>query len=262
MRACTPPAWPTIPSPACSWISGPTERSSCRIEGKLYACATAAGPAFEGCGLCCGSRARHGAVSGIRFPDNSFRVETRIIGDISPGHAEGICGSAYIDFLAEGRRAGLLLESGRFDPDAWLRVPAEFRTGENGQRALRIAGAQFISEVDVALLLQAKAAIGAGIRTLLESAGITPRQVARLNLAGGFGMHLDVSHAIACGLLPGFCKKDVRVVGNTALAGALLAILDKTTLTEMDALRFRVEVVELNLHEGFEDHFLDHLMLP
>ena len=231
-------------------------------SGKLYACATAAGPAFEGSGLCCGTRAREGAVSGIRLAGEPFDVEVEMIGAIPPARAAGICGSAYIDFLSHGRSSGLLLESGRFDADAWARVPATNRIEENGERALRIAGDQRISEVDVALLLQAKAAIGAGIEILLECAGLDSSDVLRVYLAGGFGMHLDVGHAIGIGLLPGFREENVRVVGNTALAGALLAILDKTTLGEMETLRSQVEVLELNLQESFEDRYIDHLMLP
>ena len=75
--------------------------------------------------------------------------------------------------------------------------------------------------MDVALLLQAKAAIGAGIEILLETAGIRAADIGRVYLAGGFGMHLNVAHAIAIGLLPGFREDQVRVVGNTSLAGAL-----------------------------------------
>ena len=81
-------------------------------------------------------------------------------------------------------------------------------------------------------------------------------------LAGGFGMHLNVPHAIAIGLLPGFREEQVRVVGNTALAGALLALVDRTTLAEMENLRRQVAVVELNLADGFEDRYIEHLMLP
>jgi len=230
--------------------------------GKLYACATAAGPAFEGSGLCCGTRARDGAVSGIRLGGDPFCIDVEMIGDIPPSRAAGICGSAYVDFLSQGRSSGLLLESGRFDPEVWGRVSADHQYEEDGERALRIAGGQRISEVDVALLLQAKAAIGAGIETLLECAGLAASQVQRVYLAGGFGMHLDVGHAIASGLLPGFTEETVRVVGNTALAGALLAIVDKTTLAEMEAMRLQVDVLELNLQEGFEDRYIDHLMLP
>jgi uncharacterized 2Fe-2S/4Fe-4S cluster protein (DUF4445 family) len=71
-----------------------------------------------------------------------------------------------------------------------------------------------------------------------------------------------VPHAIACGLLPGFKPEQVRVVGNTALAGALLALVDRSTLDEMENLRERVEVIELNLAEDFEDRYVEHLMLP
>ncbi len=129
-------------------------------------------------------------------------------------------------------------------------------TGSNNNGALRV------SEVDVALLLQAKAAIGAGIEILLQTAGIRAADLGRVYLAGGFGMHLNVAHAIAIGLLPGIREDQVRVVGNTALAGALLALVDRTTLAEMENLRARVEVIELNLADGFENHYIDHLMLP
>ena len=52
------------------------------------------------------------------------------------------------------------------------------------------------------------------------------------------------------------------MVGNTALAGAMLALVDHTTLEEMENLRAQVAVIELNLADGFEDHYIDHLSLP
>ena len=124
------------------------------------------------------------------------------------------------------------------------------------------AGALRVSEVDVALLLQAKAAIGAGIEILLDTAALRARDLGRLYLAGGFGMHLNVANAITIGLLPGFRQEQVRVVGNTALAGALLALVDRTTLEEMENLRTEVEVIELNLARSFEDCYIEHLALP
>ena len=235
--------------------------------GKLTACATAAGPAFEGCGLRCGARARAGAVSDLTLKLNPFSLETKTIGNIPLARANGICGSAYVDFLATARRCGLLGATGRFDQTAWEKIPAQYQFTADGERALRLtettgAGAVRINEVDVALLLQAKAAIGAGIEILLETAGIRAADLHQVYLAGGFGMHLNVAHAIAIGLLPGFREEQVRVVGNTALAGALLAVVDRTTLTEMENLRAQVEVVELNLAAEFEDRYIEHLMLP
>jgi uncharacterized 2Fe-2S/4Fe-4S cluster protein (DUF4445 family) len=74
-------------------------------------------------------------------------------------------------------------------------------------------------------------------------------------------MHLNVAHAIAIGLLPGFREEQVRVVGNTSLAGALLALVDRTMLDEMENLRAQVKVIELNLADGFENAYIEHLML-
>jgi uncharacterized 2Fe-2S/4Fe-4S cluster protein (DUF4445 family) len=235
--------------------------------GKLTACATAAGPAFEGCGLRCGTRARDGAVSDLHLALHPFKLTSTVIGKLPLANANGICGSAYVDFLASARAAGLLGANGRFVADAWDGLPAHQRLAEDDARALRLTepdglGALRISEVDVALLLQAKAAIGAGIEILLETAGIRAADLGRVYLAGGFGMHLNVAHAIAIGLLPGMREDQVRVVGNTALAGALLALVDRSTLEEMEALRAGVEVIELNLADDFEDHYIDHLMLP
>ena len=172
-----------------------------------------------------------------------------------------------MDFLATARSGGLLGANGRFDLPTWNNLPAQHQFLHEGRRAFRLAaknGADDlrISEVDVALLLQAKAAIGAGIEVLLETAGLRAVDVGLVYLAGGFGMHLDVAHAIAIGMLPGFAVEQVRVVGNTALAGALLALVDKTTLDEMENLRAQVEVVELNLTDGFEDRYVEHLLLP
>ncbi|MEI2723933.1 MAG: ASKHA domain-containing protein [Verrucomicrobiota bacterium] len=154
-----------------------------------------------------------------------------------------------------------------FNPLSGKVFPAQNRFAEDGEQALRLteangAGSLRISEVDVALLLQAKAAIGAGIEILLEAAGIRATDLGCVYLAGGFGMHLNVAHAIAIGLLPGLREEQVRVVGNTALAGALLALVDRTTLKEMESLRDQVEVIELNLAADFEDRYIEHLMLP
>ena len=82
-------------------------------NGLLHGCATAAGPAFEGAGLTSGMRASPGAIERIRFDCEPFAVHTKIIGRRK---AIGICGSGYIDLLAEGRRIGLLNEHGRCLP--------------------------------------------------------------------------------------------------------------------------------------------------
>ena len=230
---------------------------------KLLGCATAAGPAFEGSGLANGIRAGDGAIGHIGFDAEPLAARAEVIGNAAP---VGICGSAYVDFLAEARRAGLISHTGRFDREIMARAGDLFLQNRYGV-ALRVARGQgshdiVVSELDIARLLQAKAAIAAGVLTLLERAGLQPRDVRRLYLAGGFGMHINVPNAIACGLLPGFTPAQVQVVGNTALAGAYLALLDSGVLDELTRIGRRLEIVELNLDPGFEDRFIGQLALP
>jgi uncharacterized 2Fe-2S/4Fe-4S cluster protein (DUF4445 family) len=234
---------------------------------RMFACATAAGPAFEGSGLTCGMRATEGVIEGVEISRNgggALGITLQTIGNRPVASTPGLCGSAYIDFLAQGRSSGVLMESGRFDRDVVVANPSRFRNAEYG-RSMLLCGEEnptCITEPDVALLLQAKAAIAAGIQTLLAREGLEPGDLYKVYLAGGFGMHLDIPHAIACGLLPGFVPEQVETVGNTSLGGAYLAMLDRTVIEELDRIRGRVEVIELNLDPGFEDRYIDNLCLP
>jgi uncharacterized 2Fe-2S/4Fe-4S cluster protein (DUF4445 family) len=231
---------------------------------RLYACATAAGPAFEGAGLTNGVRAAEGAVSHIRFARNPFRLETEKIGKHS---AIGLCGTAYIDLLAEGRKIGLLNTRGRIDQQAVAAASGYIIRGKDGDLALRIASGAgntdiVATEADIAHLLQAKAAVAAGMLTLLARTGVVPNQIKTLYLAGGFGLHLIRENAIGCGLLPGFTTEQVELVGNSSLAGAYLALVDCGALDEITRIGQRMEVVELNLDPQFESRFIDQLSLP
>jgi uncharacterized 2Fe-2S/4Fe-4S cluster protein (DUF4445 family) len=232
-------------------------------QGRLVGTATAAGPAFEGGRLTSGTRAVSGAIEHLVLSSK----QTPPVLEMIPGGwtPVGICGSAYLDFLAQGRSAGLLDEVGRFSPESWATMPAEFRWEEDGQRGvyLRAADAStLVTEADVAQLQQAKAAIAAGILTLLHRSSLIPPDIHRLFLAGGFGLHLDPVSAIRSGLLPGFTKEQIEVVGNTSLGGAWLGLVDETKLTGMREIVRGAEILELNTDPSFEDTFIDQMALP
>jgi uncharacterized 2Fe-2S/4Fe-4S cluster protein (DUF4445 family) len=235
-----------------------------KVGDRLIGCATAAGPAFEGAGLTSGTRAVQGAIERMRLRANPFIAELGLIG--ATERPLGICGSAYVDFLWEARREGILQSSGRFT-DAFCSGAGDvIQVGAFG-RKLRLhdrgaSGPIWISELDIARLLQAKAAIAAGISTLLQLLGTAPRDVKRVYLAGGFGLHLSLEHAIGCGLLPGFAVEQIQVVGNTSLGGAFLALQDRSLLEEMAVACRTMEAIELNLQPGFEDAYIDQLALP
>jgi uncharacterized 2Fe-2S/4Fe-4S cluster protein (DUF4445 family) len=232
---------------------------------RLLGCATAAGPAFEGARLLSGMRAGEGAISHLRFEtEPAFAIRREVIGG---GRPVGLCGSAYIDILGQGRRVGLFNAAGRFAAERLSGAGELISSGDGYGRALRIGYAHgkrplLISESDVASLLQAKAAIAAGITILMRRIGLQAADIRTLYLAGGFGMHVDVPNAIAAGLLPGFVPRQVQVVGNTSLGGAYLSLLEAGVATEVARAAKELEVVELNLDPDFESCYIDQLGLP
>lgn len=229
------------------------------IDGQLLGCATAAGPAFEGAGLTCGMRAGSGAIARIGVIDHRPSVE--IIGCTDPRDAIGICGSAYVDLLSIAHHAGWINSNGRLNAES----PCVAR--QNGRLVLQLVpsarqGPIVITDQDIAKLLTAKAAIAAGIVTLLRRVHLEARDIQTLFLAGGFGAHLNVGHAITCGMFPGFKVDQVQVVGNTSLAGAMACLLDRTLIDHFGDVARRITPVELNLDPEFEDEFISRLSLP
>jgi uncharacterized 2Fe-2S/4Fe-4S cluster protein (DUF4445 family) len=228
---------------------------------RFLACATAAGPAFEGAGLTNGVRAGQGAISHIQLDPKTLEPELQVIGD---GPPIGLCGTAYVDFIAQGRKCGLIGATGRF-ADRFAEHPRlGKRTHSRGFELVRLADdkAIEITEADIASLLQAKAAIAAGIVCLLRRVGLSSQDVATLYLAGGFGFHMNVDNVICCGLLPGFRREQIDLVGNSSLAGAYLALMDSGVLAEMKHIAEWMEIVELNLEPDFESIYIDQLELP
>lgn len=240
-----------------------------RVGERVWCCATAAGPAFEGGGIECGVRGIDGAVQHVTLGTDG-RVDLDIIG--GGRRAVGVCGSAIVEFIAEAHRRGFVSSLGRLDAER-LRAVDRLAIVEKGQQrvaAFRLAAAAeidaerdlVVTDRDIAEVLKAKGAIMAGIATLCEVAGVAIAAINRFVLAGGFAHHLDIDAAVAMGLLPDLPRDRFEVIGNSSLAGAWLAILDEDAMASYHALARLPEVVELNLVASFQDHFIEALMLP
>lgn len=208
--------------------------------GQLYAASAPAGPAFEGGELSQG-------CGGIRGAVDKVWVEGGALGShvIGGGAATGLCGSGAVDAVAA------LLHLGRIDA-----------TGEADAPFLPVSGAVGLTAKDIRHVQLAKAAIAAAIGMLLEKARITPAQVRRLWLAGGFGSHISPRGAAAIGLIPPTLTPRVQAAGNAALAGAAMLLLDTRLRAKADALAQRAKVLQLGGDPDFEKRFLDALQFP
>jgi len=120
----------------------------------------------------------------------------------------------------------------------------------------------FITEADIAILLQAKGVIYAGIQIALKHLGKRLEDLDTIYLAGGFARHIDLPDAVALGLLPDVPLERFRFIGNGSLAGAYLRLIDTTFAGAMARVAARPEVIELNLDPEFEDAYMMAMFLP
>lgn len=201
----------------------------------LLCCSTAAGPAFEGAGLSQGMPGRNGAVDHVTVKDNALAAHV-----LGGGEAVGICGSGVIDALACLLETGQLDESGFLDPE-----PAV------------ICGSVTLTQKDVRAVQLAKSAVAAGISTLLKTAGRTPDQVKELAIAGGFGSYLDVNCAGRIGLIPPELAPRVHVLGNAALHGAAMLLLDQSLIASCEAYTLHAKTVDLTASAAFLQAYTD-----
>jgi len=212
----------------------------------IFGTATAAGPAFEGGRLNCGSVAKPGVIN--RLERQNHKWKWHMIGETSVSPI-ALTATAYIDFIATGVREHWIQFNGRYNPG----VP---NTDLN--HPSHITDNIRVSEGDIAELLQAKAAIAGGLHTLLEHAGVNIEEVSEFLIAGSFGYHLNLENAIQIGLLPNLPLERYCVVGNSSLGG-VSTMLCENRLPSADG--FNIRNVELNLIPSFQDHYFDALFL-
>ncbi len=208
-------------------------------QGKLTVCSTAAGPAFEGVGISMGMRGAEGAIDKVVLKDG--KLSAHVIGK---GKPRGICGSGLVDAVACLLETEALDESGYFDDDF-----------------LTVADPVKLSTQDIRMLQLAKSAICAGLITLLDSQKLSASDVKTMYIAGGFGNYLNMQNAAKIGLIPSDLS-DVSVsVGNAALAGASMLLLNQNFRKQVLALRENCTLLDLPSSPVFSENYMMGMLL-
>ncbi len=205
---------------------------------RLFSCATAAGPAFEGGNISQGMIAVSGAIDHVWIEDN--KVKYSVIGGIEE---KGITGSGLIDAIAVMLDLEVLDKTGRLRKN-------EFNIGKVK-----------ITQKDIREFQLAKSAIRAGIQVLLNKANITYEDLDRIYVAGTFGNYINLENAIKVGLLPPIEIEKFVISGNTALMGAEMLLLNKDLIRETEEIIKRVKYVDLSSSSEFQDLFVKFIGL-
>jgi len=217
----------------------------------LWVTSAAGGPAFEGCGIGCGTPAEPGAIYAVSRPrsDRPATLEFQTIDDEKP---RGLCGSGIVDLIACLLESGKLTRIGRFS----AAVPRGRIVLSNGDRQPLV-----LTKSDVDIFQRAKAAIFAGVRVLLSKASMSPKELRRVYVGGAFGHFLNRESAMTVGLLPDLGEGAVELCGNTALRGCEQLLMSSSSAEIIAALRHRAKLINMAQCGEFEDFFLQGLYL-
>lgn len=229
--------------------------------GHVLGCATAAGPAFEGANISCGMPASEGAVTAIRREGEEIFAEV-----LGGGEPKGLCGSGLLDAVAVLLELGVVDETGAFAETDEVSAPLRQRFTEVKRadgltvRGFRLCKDVVLLQTDIRELQLAKAAVAAGILTLLRQLKAEPEDVGQVLIAGGFGNYLNPASAAAIGMIPPVLRDRIRGVGNASGAAACLALCDRKFLDRVEAFRATVKNVELSGSALFNELYMEQLM--
>ena len=229
----------------------------------MISCAGAAGPALEGGEVLFGMRANPGAIEKIELDDDTLEPTYTTIGG---GRPRGICGSGLIDLLAELFRTCVIDRTGCINTS--IRNP-RIREGQHYPEFVviwkedsTIGKDIVITENDVKNLIMSKAAILAACITLMDAADITRERIIHVHLAGAFGNYANKKNAITIGLFPEVPLERITTIGNGALEGANIALLNREKRLMLDRIAHTIAYIELNAEPTFMDRYTSSCFLP
>ena len=241
---------------------------------EIFACSCPTGPALEGAQISAGQRAAPGAIERVRIDPITKEPRFKVIGceqwsnekefseNVSGVGVTGICGSGIIEAVAEMRLAGLL--------DANGLIGSAAQTGSNRCTSSERTNSYLlysdnkvslsITNMDIRAIQLAKAALHASFKILLEKSRVN--RIDSILLAGAFGSQISPEHALIIGLVPDAQVSQIVASGNSAGAGAIIALLDVSSRREISSLVRKVHKIETAVEPSFQKHFVEGSAFP
>ena len=132
---------------------------------RILTASTAAGPAFEGVNISCGSRAVDGAITSVVLDGDRLVLET-----INGDEPVGLTGSGLLSAAHVLRKAEAIEANGRINRKSCLTFSSPDSTNGRNWRAIPLTpdGDLYLTQWDIRELQKAKGAILATINTLMK----------------------------------------------------------------------------------------------
>ena len=217
-------------------------------EEKLLVASTAAGPAFEGGNIICGTASIPGSIDKVKIQNQKAVVKT-IKNKMPP---IGVCGTGLVSLIAQLKQNKIM------DAQGNLRYPYS----ENGFLLWTQNHGDSIKiyQKDIREFQMAKSAIRAGVEILMEEYGCLAEDIKHVYLAGGFGTNVAIEDVIVTGILPGEFREKIVPIGNGALQGAIQVGIQVTIgMRKIKNIKNRTKNLSLAEHKSFQKRYLKYL---
>lgn len=226
------------------------------IDGEVYSCSAAAGPAIEGQMIEKGRLASPGTICDLELTDNGWKTRVldknllavdRDIVDPSSGKviqkgesnekAIGITGTGVIAAYSLGLDTGL------------ISLPKI----KSGDHKIHLQEDIYLTEKDIENIGKALGAFRAAHLTLAEEAGIFLDEIDATYMAGASGFYVDPHKSLDVGQIPP-SSKEIYQIGNTSLAMARDIVLDPDLLDRLQEMadKMRGKHITLATSKTFE----------
>jgi uncharacterized 2Fe-2S/4Fe-4S cluster protein (DUF4445 family) len=223
---------------------------------RIVTASTAAGPAFEGVNISCGTRAINGAIVDVQLNNGDFSFKT--IADEPP---VGLTGSGLLSAVYQLRQADVIDLTGRFVDSPPIFTDRLYKP-DHGMRRLWLTPDQrlALTQGDIRELQKAKGAIRVAIDILLAELGLQPGDLKQLILTGSFGGQVDIDAVLALGMIPPVPRDVVKTIANGAGLGAASFLTDEG-FAHGERIAAQAEQVDLDLVPDFTDRYVNATVL-
>jgi len=232
---------------------------------QILTASTAAGPAFEGVNISCGSRAVDGAITKVTRENGEINLVT--IADAPP---VGLTGSGLLSAIAVFRRAGIIDLSGRINTEGYHNLSSSetdatdilLSETSNGIKQIQLKPDTdlYLTQMDIRELQKAKGAIRAAVDLLMKQLNLSPADLTRVMLTGSFGGEVDIDSILELGMIPPVKKEIVETTANGAGFGAAMFLTDEGFALG-EKLAKRAIQVDLDQDAMFYDFYIEGMKL-
>ena len=190
---------------------------------RILTASTAAGPAFEGVNISCGTRAIDGAIVDVAIHDDGLVLKT-----IANADPIGLTGSGLLSAVHQLHHAGVIDDTGRIlaEPTRFAHLVSD---DASNHRSIQLTpdGKLRLTQTDVRELQKAKGAIRAAIDVLMQQLDLAPQDLQKVILTGSFGGQVDIDAILDIGMIPPVRKIIVETAANGAGFGAAMFLTDE-----------------------------------